>query len=602
MTLRVDALSEPTLAATAQAYRVTGRAVAARRIVGLLLFAVPLVWAWWQAVPDGSDVVNRSGLSLVTDLVASMLHPQLSKEFLAVVLDAAVVTLMFAALGTAGALVIGLVGGVVLSDAAWRSRPPRAVRVLRLLMRSLLVAARSVHELVWALLFVSVLGLDPLAAVLAIAVPFGAQTAKVFGETLDGVPPGPLLALRNAGARPIAALCYGLFPPAAPLLLSYAFYRFECAIRSAVVLGVLGLGGLGQELVVSLQSRNWDEVWTLVWAVLLLSAVVDLWNSRLRRDLAVVTCADWSGGRDAGARRSSRDEDRNARPATSRWARASAVVVVLGLLVAWLASDVSLSGLSSPRTRDLTVRLLDEMWPPALPPGGWPALAEAILDTVAMAVLAMAVAVIITLVIGPWAGRARHASFDERTRPTRHIPRRVAWWAARAVLLVLRSVPPTVWAVIALLALFPGVLPGALALGLYTGGILGRLVAEAWESVDTRPRDALRAIGTRGWLASVAAVVPPSAHHLLTYTLYRFEICIRETAVVGVVGAAGLGRLLSENLAAFRWPAVTTLLLASFALSVGGEAVGRRLRRALQGPLGQVRNRSGLARPPASTT
>jgi len=147
---------------------------------------------------------------------------------------------------------------------------------------------------------------------------------------------------------------------------------------------------------------------------------------------------------------------------------------------------------------------------------------------------------------------------------------------------VLRSVPPTVWAVIALLGLFPGVLPGALALGLYTAGILGRLVAEAWESVDTRPRDAIRAVGTPGWVAAIAAVVPPSSHQLVTYTLYRFEICIRETAVVGVVGAAGLGYLVAENLAAFRWPAVTTLLLASFALSVGSEVVGRMVRRGLR--------------------
>jgi phosphonate transport system permease protein len=188
----------------------------------------------------------------------------------------------------------------------------------------------------------------------------------------------------------------------------------------------------------------------------------------------------------------------------------------------------------------------------------------------------MAIAVIVTLVIGPAAVRHRSSSVDHR------LLRGVTWWAARAILLVLRSVPPTVWAVIALLALFPGVLPGALALGVYTGGILGRLVAEAWESVDTRPRDALRAIGARSSLASLAAVVPPSAHHLLTYTLYRFEICIRDTAIVGVVGAAGVGHLLADNLAAFRLPTVTTLLVASFVLSVGTEILSRRLRRALR--------------------
>lgn len=575
MTLQVRTVSESSRTLTAPARRVTGRTVATRRLVGLLLVVVALVWSWQRAVPADADVVNRGGLSLVGDLLASAQHPQLSASFLAVVFDAAVVTLIFAALGTAAALVIGVLGGLVLSDAAWHGRPPPSVRVLRLPLRGVLVAARSIHELVWALLLVSVLGLDPLVAVLAIAIPFGAQTAKVFGEIFDGVPSGPLLALRNAGARPLPALGYSLFPAAAPLLLSYSFYRFECAIRSAVVLGVVGVGGLGQELVISLQSRNWDEVWTLIGAVLLLSAAADLWSTRLRRDHAVVTCSDWSVGQ--GSR-----QHRSSRPAHSRWAQWSAAAVIPGLIVAWLASDVSLSGLTSPRTRELTGRLLDDMWPPALPPGGWQALGDAIPDTVAMAVLAMAVAVVITMATGPWAVRARRTAMDEHSLPVRQLLRSALWWAARILLLVLRSVPPTVWAVIALLALFPGILPGALALGLYTGGILGRLVAEAWESIDTRPRDALRAIGTRSWLANMAAVVPPSAHHLATYTLYRFEICIRETAIVGVVGAAGLGRLLAESLAAFRFPTITTLLAASFALSVASELLGRRLRHALQ--------------------
>lgn len=561
-------------AGTPPADRVTGRRVATRRVVGALLLVVPLVWAWQRAVAGDSGVLNRGGFGQVRNLLASALDPQLSAEFLAVVLDATVVTLTFAALGTAGALLIGLAGGLVLSDAAWDGRPPPLLRLLRLLLRGVLVAVRSIHELVWALLFVSVLGLDPLVAVLAIALPFGAQTAKVFGEALDSVPAGPLRALRDSGARPGSALAYGLFPAAAPLLVSYSFYRFECAVRSAVVLGVVGVGGLGQELVVSLQSRNWDEVWTLVAAVLLISAAADLWSTRLRRDHAVATCADWSVGPD-------RERGRAAGPTRSRWTRWSAAIVVPGLVAAWWASDVSLSGLVSPRTRDLTGRLLDDMWPPAPPPGGWPALGGAVLDTVAMAVLAMAVAVCITMVAGPWAVLTRRGAMDERARGPARWLRGALWWAARALLLVLRSVPPTVWAVIALFVLFPGILPGALALGLYTGGILGRLVAEAWESIDTRPRDALRAIGTPAWLASTAAVVPPSAHHLATYTLYRFEICIRETAIVGVVGAAGLGRLLAESLGAFRFPAVTTLLLASFALSVAVEILSRRLRRAL---------------------
>ena len=553
---------------------VTGGEVAGRRVITVLVLVVPVVWALHRAVPGGTALVNTGGVPLVGDLLASAFDPALSRDFLMLTLDAAVITLVYAAIGTVGALVIGIVGGWVLSDVTWGRTPPWPVRLLRLALRGTLVATRSIHELVWALLFVSVLGLDPLVAVLAIAVPFGAQTAKVFAETLDGVSPRQLDALRGAGARPASALFYGLVPAAAPLLLSYSFYRFECAVRSTVLLGVAGVGGLGQELVVSLQSRNWDEVWTLIWAVLLLSAVIDLWSSLVRRDLAVVSCSEWSGGHEQ--RRPGRGGG------TARWARLSAVLVLPAVVVAWVMSGVSLSGLSSPRTRELTGRLFADLWPPVLPGDSLSLLAGAMLDTVAMAVLAMVVAVVVTVLVAPWAARPRADSSSSRPgrggAPVRFVLRLVA----RLVLLVLRSVPPTVWAVIALLALFPGVLPGALALGLYTGGILGRLVAEAWESLDTRARDALRQSGVRRPIAALAALTPPSAHQLITYTLYRFEICVRDTAVVGVVGAAGLGRLLGESLAAFRFPVVSTLLLAFFALSLGAELVGRRLRNALR--------------------
>ncbi|MGI9084851.1 MAG: PhnE/PtxC family ABC transporter permease [Aeromicrobium sp.] len=563
---------------------VSSRTVAARRLVGVILVVVPLAWALSRAVPEGGDLVNRGGLTGLGDLLASALKPSLDPAFLGLVLDAAWITVVFAALGTAGALLIGLLGGVVLSDVAWQHRPPLPVRLIRLVLRTILVAVRSVHELIWALLFVSVLGFDSLVAVLAIALPFGAQTAKVFGETLDGVPSGPLESLRSAGASPVPAMAYGLIPGASPLLLSYCFYRFECAIRSAVLLGVVGVGGLGQELVVSLQSRNWDEVWTLIWAVVALSAVVDLWSTRVRSDLAVVTCSDWSTGDlelPSKPDREPETPDRGrGRGSTSRWARWSAAIVLPGLVVAWLASGVSLGGLGAPRTRELTASLFADLWPPALPLGGWPVLAGAVLDTVAMAILAMAVAVAVSLLVGPWATRPRFAAVRSGTASI--WLRRSAWVSARVLLLVLRSVPPTVWAIIALLVLFPGVLPGALALGLYTGGILGRLVAEAWESIDLRPFHAVRHTGVSTSVAALASVTPPSAHHLLTYTLYRFEICVRDTAVVGVVGAAGLGRLFAENLAVFRFPVVSTLLLASFAVSVATEVLGRRLRHALR--------------------
>lgn len=546
----------------------TRRTVLRRRLVGAAVVGLPVLWALQRSLSAG-DLLNPAGGATLARLLAAAADPALDPAFLQVVLRAALTTVVFALLGTAGALVLGALGALVLSDAVWGGAPALPVRALRALLRGVLVAVRSIHELVWALLLVTVLGVDPVVGVLAIAVPFGAQTAKVFADVLDGVPRRPYAALRAGGAPAVPALAYALLPAASPLLLSYSFYRFECAIRSAVVLGVVGIGGLGGELSVSLLSRNWDEVWTLVGAVLLLSAVVETWSSRLRSDLAVASCTDWSAaGESGGVRR-------------SRWGRASAAALVVLVTAAWVLSEVSPATLVSPRTRERTVLLLDELWPPALPPEGWPALVGGVLDTLAMAVLAMVIAVVLTVLLAPTATRRRDARGQASGLPSR-VAGAGGRGVSRVVLLVLRSVPPTVWAPIALLVLFPGVLPGAVALGLYTGGILGRLVAEAWDGIDLRPRDALRALGAGRTVASLVAVLPPSGQHLVTYSLYRFEICVRDTAVVGVVGAAGLGRLLGESLAVFRMPVVSTLLVASFVVSVFAEVLGRRLRAAVQ--------------------
>ncbi|MGC9541939.1 PhnE/PtxC family ABC transporter permease [Streptomyces sp. UG1] len=578
MTLHLDAPpSQPTPpsppAVSAPARKpVSGRRILLRRLAALVTLAGLLAWAADRAVPSDGELVNRGGLALLDDLAATVLRPSLDPGFLGVVLEATATTLALALLGTAGALVFGLAGGLVLSDVAWSGALPWPVRAGRLVLRGALVAVRSVHELVWALFFVSVLGLDPLVAVLALALPFGAQSAQVFGETFDAVSDAPLRSLRAAGAKRCSALVYALLPGTAPLLLSYSFYRFECALRSAVVLGVAGVGGLGFELTVSLQSRNWGEVWTLVAALLALAGLVELWSSRVRSDVAVVTCADWSVGRErsgGGGGRSPRGLSRS-----TRW---SLGLVVPAMVAAWWWVGLSPAGLVSARTQERAGRLLSDLWPPALPEGGLRVLTGATLDTVTMALLAMVVAVLITLVVGPWAGRPR----ADRRGPAGW-GRRAGWGIARLLLLVLRSIPPTVWAVVALLGLFPGVLPGALALGLYTGGILGRLVAEAWETMDLAPRESLRNAGVPRVVSALVSVAPPSANHLVTYTLYRFEICVRDTAIVGVVGAAGLGRLLSERLAAFDFPVVTAALLASLLVSLVIEMLGRRLRRALR--------------------
>jgi phosphonate transport system permease protein len=121
----------------------------------------------------------------------------------------------------------------------WRGRAPWVA------VRALLAIPRGMHEVVWGLLLLAVVGLDPVVAVLAIGLPYGAVTAKVVSEILDEADPRPWASLRAAGAGRLAATLYGRLPLARRDLISYAFYRLECAIRSAAILGIVGAGGSG---------------------------------------------------------------------------------------------------------------------------------------------------------------------------------------------------------------------------------------------------------------------------------------------------------------------------------------------------------------------
>ncbi|MEP7283775.1 MAG: ABC transporter permease, partial [Rubrivivax sp.] len=156
---------------------------------------------------------------------------------------------------------------------------------VRQVVRWALIVLRSVPELVWALVFVRVVGLGPTAGVLAIALTYGGMLGKVYGEILDsGESHATETLLRNGSSR-LQALLFGLLPQNAAELTSYTVYRWECAIRSSVVLGFVGAGGLGQLLDGSMKMFAGGEVLTMLAVFVLLVALADRISAGLRRSL-----------------------------------------------------------------------------------------------------------------------------------------------------------------------------------------------------------------------------------------------------------------------------------------------------------------------------
>jgi phosphonate transport system permease protein len=151
----------------------------------------------------------------------------------------------------------------------------------------------------------------------------------------------------------------------------------------------------------------------------------------------------------------------------------------------------------------------------------------------------------------------------------------------RAALNALRSIPELIWATLLLIAAGLGPMAGTLALALHTSGVLGRLFAEAIENAEVSPAMALRARGVREFKIFCYATLPQIMPQLVSYTLYRWENNIRAAAVLGVVGAGGLGAMLSFHMSLFQMAETSSVLLAMLALVVLVDALSYWIRKAL---------------------
>lgn len=213
------------------------------------------------------------------------------------------------------------------------------------------------------------------------------------------------------------------------------------------------------------------------------------------------------------------------------------------------------------------LQLAREMVPPDF--SRWQAWLRPLLDTLAMSIAGTVLAVVISL---PLALCAAHNT----------TPHGTVYHVARTVLAALRSVPEIILGILFVAAVGFGALPGVLALGLHSVGMVGKFFAEAIEHVDPRPIEAARAAGATRLQVITHAVLPQVLPQLADITVYRWEYHFRASAVLGIVGAGGIGFELMAALRLIHYDQVSAILLAILACVLVVDAVGAALRRRLK--------------------
>jgi phosphonate transport system permease protein len=155
----------------------------------------------------------------------------------------------------------------------------------RLTVRRSYDGLRAVDSLVWALIFVSAVGMGPFAGILALALPDIGVLAKMFSEALESAERRQVEGVRAAGGSRLHAIRYGLLPQAGPVMLAQVLYTFESNTRSATILGVVGAGGIGLSLSDRIRLNNWDEAAFIVLMILVAVGLIDWGSRRLRMRL-----------------------------------------------------------------------------------------------------------------------------------------------------------------------------------------------------------------------------------------------------------------------------------------------------------------------------
>ena len=469
-----------------------------RFLEGRLLLTVLLLGALaWSLsnVAWSPGLVHTGGGHALRDIAGSLVQPNISAGVLGSAVRESWTTVAYAVAGLTVALAIGFPLGIAASGVL--ARRPWGRRSTSAIVRLVLALLRSVHELVWAWLFVVAVGLSPIAAVLALGIPYGGILGRIYSELLQGRARGAAPCPEKHRRLPVEGPMARPLPMALPDMLSYTFYRLECGIRAAAIMSFIGLGGLGHRIQLSLDDLDYNTAWTYVLVLILL--------------VPSSTCgAPWSG---EGWRREPLPPGPQEDPAP-----APTALVRAGLRAPCPRRRGGIVGLRCPLRRRFARLLLPvgpllqglvlrqgpagnrfDRHPAFRQSGEWVRTGRLAVDTLAMSLLSIgiaAVAALLTFMFG-----ASNVMMGELA------PYRSRAWSAgflltRLVFILTRGVPELIWAMLILFVLSPGILPGAIAIGIHNGGILGKLSSEVVEGLDPspcRPFERPGRDGSRSW-------------------------------------------------------------------------------------------------------
>jgi phosphonate transport system permease protein len=392
-------------------------------------------------------------------------------------------------------------------------------------VRTFCAFIRAIHELFWALIFLQFFGFHPLTGVLAIAIPYSGIFAKVYSEILDETDPTPGRLL-PPGTGVISAFLYTRIPDCWVQLRTYTAYRLECGLRSSAILGFVGLPTLGFYLESAFSQGHYSEAGAMLILFYVLIATMPLWVKPRLLPVYILGAPFFLG---------------------------EGLPIVWGNVARFFTEDIVPSPIRNGEGLSGLMPWLNDLMVTEALPGIW--------NTVVLTQIALVATGILALLAFPLIS----THFGGPVRRT----------GGHVFLVIARSTPEYILAYILLQLWGPSMLPAIVALALHNGGIIGHLIGRQSSGIRLRP-DAVTGINRYTY-----ELVPRVYRSFLAFLFYRWEIIMRETAILGILGIYTLGFYVDSAIQNIQFDRAMVLIVITALLNIGVDILGRYIRRKL---------------------
>tara|TARA_Y100001970_G_scaffold293002_1_gene437120 strand:- start:10524 stop:12026 length:1503 start_codon:yes stop_codon:yes gene_type:complete len=467
--------------------------------------------------------IHLGGIDLISELFLAAFSPKINSEILISLFYRLSETIFIAFTSWFISIIIGFVFGLLSTDKFYQIL--NLPLIIGKLIKYFLIIIRSIHELIWGLVLIQIYGINITVGIISICIPYISINAKVISEQIDNIDNKIIISILEISGKNFPSLITLIWNPTIIILKNFGIYRLECALRSTAILGIYGLGGIGTSIYLSFKALSFNELWTYLYGL----GLIIFFSKNILKNI-------------------------NLQKINSRILFSIFTTFGFFTICAILYFYNFIVNPSNPFTYNINTFLNSNS--DFISFEFFKLIFENIILSISAAAIAISIPPFFLLL------------FNDK----------FGIFLVRLISFFIRLIPPSITTLVLLMFNNPSISLASLALGIYNAAIISKLLITNLNNIEKDQFIALSSIGASKRLSWLLGLFSKQSKTYLAYCAYRFDILIRETAIVGVIGCVGLGWQLQESISSFAWEEVSIILVSFSVITIIGELINGKIK------------------------